>query len=288
MCGSVGAGVRQRLPGLAMSAALCATLCALPARADTQAALCETVPKGQRLPTALHACQFSQRQGVIGIALAGGARLDFRPQGAAGRLADAAGKPVQRVAGLGPRGTQFRLADGRLLRVLWARSPLDSTLALQGIRFRLQGPNDRSLNPLTVTPAGLAIDNRPQQQEVDGTVTSAEVADLDGDGSPELYIGITSAGSGSAGSLLSFAANRRRSLGLVFLAPLDPASPEAQGHQGHDRFSIEGNRLVWRFPVYRPGDPNAAPSGGTRAVYHRLMPGEAGWLLRLERTLDSP
>lgn len=269
---------------------LLAGLLATPAvRADSAAALCELLPKGHSQPTALRACVFSQRQGFIGIQLAGGVRHDFSPQdGGPGRFTDAQGRAVQRVAGLGQRGQQFRLPDGSTLRVLWGSGPLKTTLALQGIRFTLASANQGSVNTLVVTPAGLSKDNRPQRQQIDGTVSSAELADLDGDGSPELYVGVTSAGSSSAGSLLGWSVNQRKSLSSVFLSPMDPASPQAQGHQGHDSFSVEGKRLVRRFPVYRPGDAQATPTGGQRALSYRLQAGEAGWLLVLDRAVDMP
>lgn len=266
---------------------LCGLLASNPAQADSAAALCELLPKGRALPTALRACVFSQRQGFIGVQLAGGMRHEFSPQDKPGAFTDAQGRPVQRLAGLGQRGQQFRLADGSMLRVLWGGGPLKTTLALQGIRFSLAGANQGSVNTLVVTPAGLATDNRPQRQQIDGTVSSAELADLDGDGSPELYVGITSAGSGSAGSLLGWAVNRRQSLSSVFLPPLDAASPQAQGYQGHDSFRVDGPHLVQRFPVYRPGDANASPSGGERSLYYRLARGEAGWLLQLDKSVDS-
>lgn len=259
------------------------------ARADSVAARCELVPAGQRLPVAVRACVFSQRQGVIGVQLADGERQDFSPLGSApGAFSDAQGRPVARIAGLGRRGQQFRLADGRLLRVLWSAAPLDSTLALQGIRFRLHSANAGSANTLLVTPAGLQIDNRQQRLAIDGTVTSAELADLDGDGSPELYVASTGAGSGSHGALTGLAVNKRKSLGFVALAPLDPASPDAQGYQGHDSFRVHGHRLLRRFPLYRPGDANAAPSGGTRELRYRLTPGEAGWQLQPDGRTDRP
>jgi hypothetical protein len=257
------------------------------ARADSAPALCELLPKGSALPTALRACLFSQRQGFINVQLAGGTRHEFSPQAAPGAFGDAQGRPVQRFAGLGKRGQQFRLADGRTLRVLWGSGPLKTTLALQGIRFSLASANQGSVNTLVVTPAGLATDNRPQRQAIDGTVSSAELADLDGDGSPELYVAVTSAGSGSAGSLVGWAVNKRKSLSGVFLPPLDAASPQAQGYQGHDNFQVDGSRLVQRFPIYRPGDANASPSGGERALFYRLARGEAGWLLQLDKSVDS-
>lgn len=269
---------------------LLAILLAAPAaRADSAASLCELLPKGHSQPTALRACVFSQRQGFIGIQLAGGVRHDFSPQdGGPGNFTDAQGRPVQRVAGLGKRGQQFRLPDGSTLRVLWGSGPLKTTLALQGIRFTLASANQGSVNTLVVTPAGLSKDNRPQRQQIDGTVSSAELADLDGDGSPELYVGSTSAGSSSAGSLVGWAVNQRKSLSAVFLPPLEAASPQAQGHQGHDSFQVEGQRLVQRFPVYKPGDSHAAPTGGQRTLSYRLKAGEAGWLLVLDGQADAP
>jgi hypothetical protein len=283
------AGPLRRAGALLLAVAVATVLAMGPAHADSAAARCELVPAGQRLPTAVRACQFSQRQGTIGVQLADDERHDFSPLGSApGAYTDAQGRAVSRIAGQGRRGQQFRLADGRLLRVLWGSAPLDSTLALQGIRFRLQSANAGSVNTLTLTPAGLLIDNRPQRGPIDGTVSSAEVADLDHDGSPELYIGITSAGSGSAGELLGFAVNRRKSLSFVAMPALEAAAPEVQGYMGHDRFAVEGDRLVRRFPVYLPGDANAAPSGGSRALFYRLAPGEAGCQLVLDSQADLP
>lgn len=273
---------------LACAWLLCGLLATDPARADSAAALCELLPKGQAQPTALRACVFSQRQGFISVQLAGGTRHEFGPlETGPGDFTDAQGRPVKRLAGLGRRGQQFRLADGSMLRVLWGSGPLKTTLALQGIRFTVASANQGSANTLVVTPAGLAIYNRPQRQQIDGMVSSAEVADLDGDGSPELYVGITSAGSGSAGSLLGWAVNKRKSLSGVFLPPLDAASPQAQGYQGHDSFHTDGPHLVQRFPVYQPGDANASPSGGERALFYRLARGEAGWLLQLDKSVDN-
>jgi hypothetical protein len=42
--------------------------------------------------------------------------------------------------------------------------------------------------------------------------------------------------------------------------------------------------LVRRFPVYRSGDSNAKPTGGTRQVTYKLVPGEAMWQLKPVRS----
>ena len=84
----------------------------------------------------------------------------------------------------------------------------ESNLEVQGITFRVTCPNDSSRPALTVVPGGLEIDNSPVTRKVDGEVVDAEVADLNVDGSPEVYVYVRSAGSGSYGSLIAFAANQ--------------------------------------------------------------------------------
>jgi len=76
----------------------------------------------------------------------------------------------------------------------------DKVLNLQGIVFHVTCPNDSSLSDVTIVAKGLDVDTSITQTGVDGTVTGAEVADLNRDGSPEIYVYVTSVGSGSYGS----------------------------------------------------------------------------------------
>jgi hypothetical protein len=149
-----------------------------------------------------------------------------------------------------------------------------------GITFHVTSPNSGSINLVTITPSGLEIDNAPIEVEADGTVTGAEVADLNADGSPEIYVYVTSAGSGSYGSLIAYSANNRKSLSQIYLPPVDENPEASPGYMGHDEFAVVESSLVQRFPVYIEGDSNAQPTGGTRQVQYRLEPGEAGWVLR--------
>ena len=167
-------------------------------------------------------------------------------------------------------------------------APFDRTLELQGIRFRITSPNAGSVNELTIRPVGLEIDNSLQSREIDGTVTAAEVADLNGDGSPEVYVYVTSAGSGSYGSLVAYSSNRRKSMTPIYLPPLTDDPRASRGYMGHDGFAVVDGVLRRSFPVYRSGDTNARPTGGMRELDYRLVAGEAGWILRLVRTVDRP
>jgi len=115
----------------------------------------------------------------------------------------------------------------------------------------------------------------------------AEVADLDANGSPELYVYVRSAGSGSYGSLVAYAANKRKSLSGIYLPPVTENATIAKGYLGHDEFAVVENRLVQRFPSIATGDTNANPTGGSRQVQYKLVPGEAGWKLVIDRVVES-
>ncbi len=158
---------------------------------------------------------------------------------------------------------------------------------MTGITFRVSCPNRGSINELRIEPEGLLTDNSPMVKDVEGRVTGAEVADLNADGSPEVYVYLQSAGSGSYGSLVAFSANDLKSLSGVYLPPVAEQPQLSKGYMGHDTFAVAGNRLVQRFPIYRDTDANAAPTGGTREVHYRLDAGEAGWLLKVDRVVEQ-
>lgn len=162
----------------------------------------------------------------------------------------------------------------------------DETLSLQGVSFHVSSANEGSINRLRIEPKGLKRDNTVIEREIEGTVTGAEVADLNIDGSPEIYVYVSSAGSGSHGSLVAYAANKRRSLTEIFLPPLQDDARAAKGYMGHDEFRVVESTLVRRFPVYRDKDSNAQPTGGTRQVQYKLKPGEAGWVLKPDRIVN--
>ncbi|XPS87669.1 putative protein DUF306 [Desulfosarcina variabilis str. Montpellier] len=121
-------------------------------------------------------------------------------------------------------------------------------------------------------------------------VSDVLVADLDGNGFDEIYIVTKSAGSGSYGSVLGFASNKDKSLSMIHFPEIREGDAHFQGYRGHDTFKIEGQKLVRIFPVYNKGDTNGNPTGSRRKLVYGLVPGEAGWQLRVEqaRTLDDP
>jgi uncharacterized protein len=160
----------------------------------------------------------------------------------------------------------------------------DKVLKLEGITFHVQATNEGSLNQLTITPSGLSIVNDVIKQEIDGSVTGAEIADLNNDGSPEIYVYVTSAGSGSYGSLVAYASNNKKSLTGIYLPPLEDDKKNSVGYMGHDEFTVIESSFARRFPIYKKEDSNANPTGGMRQLQYKLVPGEATWQLKLVKS----
>ena len=164
----------------------------------------------------------------------------------------------------------------------------EQTLALKGIGFRVVSANTSAGNRVVITAIGLAGVAEPVSRPVDGVVSSAEVADLDGDGLPEVYVFVRSGGSGSYGSLVAFGVRHpSHPLAEIHLLPISEDVEASRGYMGHDTFVISGNNVVRQFPLYRPGDRSATPTGGSRQISYRLAPTDTGWVLRRERMSDS-
>lgn len=158
------------------------------------------------------------------------------------------------------------------------RAMFSKTLEMQGITFKVEeGAGD-----LTVTPSGLEIVNEPVGQSISGRVTNAEVADLDADGSPEVYIYL-SEGEDQRASLVAYASNKRKSLSEIYLAPLADDVEHSRGYAGRDEFAVLENRLGRRFPIVGTG---GIPTGKMRQLQYKLVQGEAGWQLALDRSTE--
>lgn len=156
-------------------------------------------------------------------------------------------------------------------------------LVWQDIRFQLECDCRSSLNTLQLRMDG---PRRRQllQLVLDGSISGAELADLNADGWPELYLYLQSAGSGSYGTVLALLLDARQQLQQLPALPPLAADAAGQGYMGHDQFHIAGQLLLRRFPLYRPQDGNAAPTGGWRELRYRLAAAGDSWQLQLENS----
>lgn len=160
-----------------------------------------------------------------------------------------------------------------------SNSPFVVEDARAGVRFRIDSPNSGSINSLHLqifSDDGLLDEVRI---EVDGTVDRAVAEDLDDNGLPEIYVMVQSAGSGSYGTLIGYTLNSKYGLTSIQVPELTTIAGASEGYMGHDTFTVTKGAVVRSFPVYRPGDNNAHPSGGERRIQYRLQQNGIHWML---------
>jgi hypothetical protein len=173
------------------------------------------------------------------------------------------------------------------------RSMIDSLvfhqiLILQNISFDISTTGEGSVQQLRVQPIGLLIDNRVETMPVEGSVTGAEIGDLNADGSPEVLIYTVSAGSGSYGDVIGFSVNNKKSMSRIYFPNIHEDPKANKGFMGHDSFAIVENTLVQRFRIYNEGDTNSKPTGGYRQIQYKLKNGEASRKFVVDKIVDFP
>jgi len=157
------------------------------------------------------------------------------------------------------------------------------TLTLQNITFDIITTGEGSISELTIQPKGLEIDNQEIAVELDGQVVNAEIEDLNSDGFPEILIYTTSAGSGSYGNVIGYSVNNGKSISQIYFPDIFENKEASSGYMGHDEFAVIETTLARRFPVYKDGDTNNNPTGGTRQIEYKLKDGEASRLFVIEK-----
>lgn len=140
---------------------------------------------------------------------------------------------------------------------------------------------------LMVQPSGLSISNETLRHDITGyTVVNAEIGDLNIDGYPEVLVYLTSDGSGSYGKLIGYSVNNGKSVSQVYLPDISGNNEVNKGYMGHDEMAIVENTFCQRFPIYEEGDSNANPTGKTRQIQYKMVDGETGRILQIDKVVE--
>ena len=142
-----------------------------------------------------------------------------------------------------------------------------------------------SISKITVVPKGFLEVNKPLKMEESDPFDYALVADVNGDGFDELYIITRGTGSGSYANIYGFSSNKDKSVTPIYVPELSDDQFVAifKGYMGHDKFYVEGNKLLRKYPVYKKDDTNSNPTGGDKILEYKLKLGEASWILELKK-----
>lgn len=137
---------------------------------------------------------------------------------------------------------------------------------------------------LRIQPKGLEISNDPFFYDILGsTIVDAQIVDIDGDKHAEILVYLVSDGSGSYGNVIGYSVNNGKSMSEIFYNPEGDTNEVKTGYMGHDSFSVKGNKLERRFPIYKENDTNANPTGGERVIQYKLIKGNNGKLLVIDK-----
>ena len=162
------------------------------------------------------------------------------------------------------------------------KTDFKKTVSYKSISFDITKSGDT----LTIQPSGFESDNTKVNKTIEGTVSNIEVDDINTDGSPELMIYITSAGSGSYGTAIGFSGNNNKSMSEITIPSMVDNPKANKGYMGHDEFALVEGTLVQRFPIYKEGDTNSKPTGGTRQIQYKLKNGEASKVFAVDKIIE--
>jgi len=162
------------------------------------------------------------------------------------------------------------------------KTAFKKTVSYKTISFDITKSGDT----LSIQPSGFESDNTKVIKTIEGTVSNIEVDDINADGSPELMIYITSSGSGSYGTAIGFSGNNNKSMSEISIPSIVDNPKTNKGYMGHDDFAIVENTFVQRFPLYKEGDSNSKPTGGTRQIQYKLKNGEASKVFVIDKIIE--
>lgn len=133
---------------------------------------------------------------------------------------------------------------------------------------------------VTITSKGLSLSNKALRKEVAGLFTRAEMADIDADGEPEIYIFMQSPEGQRHGSAIVVASDQGRRMVEVPVPDLAADAKHSAGYRGGDEFAIVENVLARRFPLH---DADGEPTGTMRQLQYKLVKGASGPELKLDQ-----
>lgn len=140
---------------------------------------------------------------------------------------------------------------------------------------------------LYIIPNGLTVINDTLRHDITGySFVNAEIGDMNIDSYPEIFVYLSSEGSGSYGKLIGYSTNNGKSVSQVYLPEISENEEINEGYMGHDEMAIVESTFCQRFPIYKEGDSNAQPTGGMRQIQYKLVDGEAGRMLAVEKVVE--
>ena len=161
-------------------------------------------------------------------------------------------------------------------------------LMMKDMIFEITSTENEGENTLIIQPAGLKIVNRRFEHKYQGMISNAEIADLNADGYPEVFIYTVSPDKSKKSSLIAYSVNNGKSVSAISFPELKDNAEASKGYRGNDEFAVVELSLVQRFPVYEDSAGENAVPKKMRQLQYKLKDGEASRVLVLDKVVEFP
>ncbi|HEY9259660.1 hypothetical protein [Chitinophaga sp.] len=104
------------------------------------------------------------------------------------------------------------------------------------------------------------------EKDVKGQLKDIMIADLDGNGQPEIYLSMLSEGTGHYGKIYAF--DLGKPVARINTNSIDTMQQTA--YRGQDTFYTKGKNLVRTYPAFREGDPDALTASTKGIILYNL------------------
>ena len=137
---------------------------------------------------------------------------------------------------------------------------------------------EESNNTISIFSPNLKYSNKPILKKIDGELIYSEIADMNSDGNPEIYIYTNSLkDKRNYAELTAFSVNNGVSLSEIYLESLSENKKALENFEGNDEFRVVETTLVRRFPI---------KGNKTKQIQYKLISGEASWQLKVDKILE--
>lgn len=151
------------------------------------------------------------------------------------------------------------------------QGPFEEKLTEGPVTFIVESPNAKR-NYFTLNTEGMSVRNEETKVDVNGQVVRAQLADLNQDSYPEVYI--FTRGEGGIENVYAFASYRNRSYGQIYMAEAEQYATK-RGYQGGDTYELTETRLIRSFSLSEEGQRTAE----SQTVEYALKKGETSYRL---------
>jgi hypothetical protein len=172
------------------------------------------------------------------------------------------------------------------LPLIASASEFKETLELNGIKFAVVATPNGGKTVLTITPSGLKATNEPVTHDIDGAVVRAEVADIDGNSDPEIYVYTVSSSADKRGGVIAHAVNNKKSMSEIYVPPIAEDNKHNAGYMGGDESAVVEGSFVTRFKIHDTSGASPRVTGKWRQIQYKLRPGEAGWKMVIDQVVE--